>query len=132
METNQVTVFLTENQAPYLSGVLEEEILIEEFECITTSTNGEIVVNWKVNNDWIDEESLTVLTVHVQKHQLKKDGALWFTYRLRVQVNATGTYHFTDATGDRYKLDVSITSRIHHVDYNSSDPRITKVEFTSK
>ena len=130
MKKQEVTVFLTERELPYVSGVLEEDVLIEEVENLGASTQGEIAVNWKVNDSWIDEEPLTVNTVHVQKHQLKKDGALWFTYRLRVKVNATGTYHFTDATGDRYKLDVSLTSRTHYVDYNSSDPRITKVEYT--
>lgn len=132
MIDKQLTVFLTETDQPYISGVLEasdEDILIDEEVSDALALAGSHIVDWRLDRIWKTEDSSTVFNINVQKHRLSKEGLLWFTYRLEVKVNASGKYKFTDRTGDVYELSVSLPSRIHYVDYNSSDPGIVLVEF---
>jgi len=131
MKKQEVTVFLTERELPYVSGVLEDSEIVEIDEVLVVSElkPGSKIVDWQVESTWKKEDSETVLNVHVLEHKLSKGGAWWFKYRLEVKVNAPGEYKFTDRTGDVYHLKVSLTSRVHYVDYNSDHPEIVLVEY---
>lgn len=129
MQTNQkpVEFFNSSKSNLYATAVVSEE------HYGLTADNSGTKVNWPVSSSdkLIPASSEVVNNEHVEKYALYKGGKLWYTYRLRVKVNKEGTYYFTDASGDTYKLGVSWPSFEHDVDFNSDNPTIVRVLFVA-
>ena len=56
-----------------------------------------------------------------------EDGRLLYQYAVHIETATGAIFHFTDLTGDRYKLYVGAAGSAR-VNYNSQDATITRIE----
>lgn len=134
MQDNQKSVafFNSSKNNLYATSIITEEE--SEVNGLTADNSG-TKVNWPVGKDdkLINASSEVINNEHVEKYALFKRTNFFklYNYELRVKVNKEGTYYFTDATNDTYKLSVSLPSLEHVVDFDSDNPTIIKVLFVA-